>query len=206
MPSFPELRKPNCGLYLNDPNARTSATEIAALVKLLPVALLAAFRTPGIPLLVEAIQGALLYSASCNPRKSDGALAALQQARCNILVLLAVPRRRPCVVRCMACPAATDAYPTLRSVRQWALTSDCTLRSIPGVADHAGRPRHPRLRPGRHQNPMHQVSCRPRSRFTCADILLGTCGTLRLREHLHLALLPHLPLSGWQLGLLHPIA
>jgi len=53
---------------------------------------------------------------------------------------------------------------------------------------------------------MHQVSCRPRSRFTCADILLGTCGTLRLREHLHLALLPHLPLSGWQLGLLHPIA
>jgi len=46
VPSFPELRKPNCGLYLNDPNARTSATEIAALVKLLPVALLAAFRTP----------------------------------------------------------------------------------------------------------------------------------------------------------------
>lgn len=116
VPSFPELRKPNCGLYLKDPNARTSATEMAALVKLLPVALLAAFRTPGTPLLVEAIQGALLCSASCNQREPDGAHAALQQARCSILVLLAVSRRRPCVVVCMVCPAATDAYLILKSV------------------------------------------------------------------------------------------
>ncbi len=57
MPSFPELRKPSHGIYINDPDARPTATQIATLAKLLPVALLAVYTHQDIPQLIEALLG-----------------------------------------------------------------------------------------------------------------------------------------------------
>lgn len=61
VPSYPELRTPTCGIYINSPGALVSATEMVTLAKLLPVALLAAYRQSDIPAVIDAFQGRLSH-------------------------------------------------------------------------------------------------------------------------------------------------